>query len=122
MRSDRGQHFLRTSSSSGARQLEKTSWTFLSNHTHVLVCLARDSEIRLRDIADQVGITERAVTKLLSELEDAGVITRTKEGRRNVYTIHPNCHFRHPIESGTTVGELLALINADPLPSPPPTR
>lgn len=90
---------------------DKKHWTFLSNHTHVLVCLARDPELRLRDIADMVGITERAVSKLISELEAAGVISRCKEGRRNVYTLHPDRHFRHPIESRTTVGELLALVN-----------
>lgn len=90
---------------------QKAGWTFLSNHTHVLICLARDPGIRLRDIADLVGITERAVTKLLSELEAGGVITREKEGRRNVYTIHPDQHFRHPLEASTTVGDLINLVN-----------
>lgn len=104
---------------SKVQEIQKAAWTFLSNHTHVLVCLARDSEIRLRDIADQVGITERAVTKLLSELESAGVITRKKEGRRNVYTIHPEQHFRHPIEANTTVGDLINLVNTPRSPSIP---
>lgn len=91
----------------------KPCWTFLSNHTHVLVCLDRQRDIRLRDIAQQVGITERAVIKLLAELEDAGVITRAKEGRRNLYTVHRGEHFRHSIERNTTVGDLLDLINSN---------
>lgn len=92
---------------------EKAGWTFLSNHTHVLVCLDRQRDIRLRDIAQQVGITERAVINLLSELESAGVITRTKDGRRNIYTVHRGEHFRHSMERNTTVGDLLDLINAN---------
>lgn len=92
---------------------EKAGWTFLSNHTHVLVCLDRQRDIRLRDIAQQVGITERAVINLLSELESAGVITRTKDGRRNIYTVHRGEHFRHNIERNTTVGDLLDLVNAN---------
>lgn len=89
----------------------KAHWTFLSNHTHILVCLSRDPEIRLRDIAELVGITERAVSKLLSELEEAGAITRTKEGRRNVYTVHRDQHFRHPLEANASVGDLLDLVS-----------
>ncbi|MCA9705237.1 MAG: winged helix-turn-helix transcriptional regulator [Myxococcales bacterium] len=82
-------------------------WTFLSNHAHVLICLARDPDARLRDIAERVGITERAVHRIVSELEDGGVITRTRTGRRNHYEIDPNASMRHPLESTRTVGSLL---------------
>ncbi len=88
-------------SSSGA------GWTFLSNHAHVLVCLARDPKSRLRDVADRVGITERAVQRIVAELEEAGYITRTREGRQNRYQIHRNQPLRHIIEMRHTVGDLL---------------
>lgn len=82
-------------------------WTFLSNHTHVLVCLARDPRIRLREVAAQVDITERAVQRIISELVRAGVITRLKKGRVNRYRIHREQHLRHPIEAHRCIGELL---------------
>lgn len=88
----------------------KSSWTFLSNHAHVLVCLARDPETRLRDVAEQVGITERGVFKIVAELEQAGVVTRTREGRRNRYKIDPTSRLRHPLEASRTVGRLLAIL------------
>lgn len=88
----------------------RASWTFLSNHAHVLVCIARDPDIRLRDVADQVGITERAVFRIVTELEECGVITRTREGRRNHYEIDPRVQLRHPIEGNRTVGSLLATL------------
>ena len=88
------------------------SWTFLSNHTHVLVCLSRDPGIRLRDIAHQVGITERATQRIVSELEDSGVLTRTRDGRRNRYQLHTGIHLRHPLQSHCTIGELLRLFNS----------
>lgn len=98
-----------------ARPVERTdraSWTFLSNHAHVLVCLSRDPAIRLRDIAVLVGITERAVLKIISELEAAGVITRQKEGRRNSYTIHPEQKLRHSLEENRSVGQLLEFLSS----------
>ncbi|NVB39722.1 winged helix-turn-helix transcriptional regulator [Pseudenhygromyxa sp. WMMC2535] len=87
-----------------------STWTFLSNHAHVLLCIAKDPEIRLRDVAENVGITERAVQKIVSELEHAGALTRLREGRRNSYVIHIDCPMRHPIEQHQTVGKLLALV------------
>lgn len=92
--------------------VEKTngSWTFLSNHAHVLVCLARDPDVRLRDIADRVGITERGVFRVITELEQGGVITRVKEGRRNHYRINVSAPLRHHLESERTVGGLLQLL------------
>lgn len=85
-------------------------WTFLSNHLHVLLCLAEEPDVRLRDVAEQVGITERAVQRIVSELEVAGIITREKEGRRNHYEIHGEIPLRHPLEAHHTVGELIALL------------
>jgi DNA-binding IscR family transcriptional regulator len=82
----------------------------MSNHAHVLVCIAADPESRLRDVASRVGITERAVQKIVSELEDAGALTRLREGRRNSYVVHPECPLRHPIEEHKTVGTLLGTI------------
>ncbi|MCX5662406.1 MAG: winged helix-turn-helix domain-containing protein [Planctomycetota bacterium] len=84
-------------------------WTFLSNHAHVLICLARKPDDRLRDVAAAVGITERAVQKIVADLEAAGVITRVKEGRRNHYEIHAERPLRHPVEAHCRVGALLKL-------------
>ena len=85
------------------------SWTFLSNHTHVLVCLARDPDARLRDLAERVGITERGVFRVVSELERAGIIRRIREGRRNRYEIDPSAPLRHQVEAAQTVGGVLGL-------------
>jgi hypothetical protein len=85
------------------------TWTFLSNYTHVLVCLARNPDTRLRDIATSVGITERAAQRIVGDLEAAGVITRTKDGRRNHYEIELDAPLRHPLECNSTVGNLLSL-------------
>ena len=85
-------------------------WTFLTNHTHVLVCLLRDPETRLRDVATQVGITERAVQRIIAELEESNVISRERDGRRNRYTINTQAPLRHPLERGVTLEELLSKI------------
>jgi biotin operon repressor len=85
-------------------------WTFLSNHAHVLVCLALDPDSRLRDVASSVGITERAVQKIVSDLEEAGVIVRERQGRRNSYRLSLEVPLRHPLESHRTVGTLLSLV------------
>ncbi|MEI7575400.1 MAG: winged helix-turn-helix domain-containing protein [Armatimonadota bacterium] len=85
-------------------------WTFLTNHTHVLVCLLRDPETRLRDVATQVGITERAVQRIIAELEESNVISREKDGRRNRYTINTQTPLRHPLEQGVTLAEVLSKI------------
>jgi DNA-binding IclR family transcriptional regulator len=101
----------------GARRPTATArpshqWTFLTNHSHVLVCLWRDPEARLRDVAALVGITERAVQAIVADLEEAGVLTRTREGRRNHYQIHPDVPLRHAVESGRTVRALLRMAGA----------
>ena len=85
------------------------SWHFLSNHAHTLICLADDPEARVRDVADRVGITERAAMRIVKHLEEAGIITRQREGRRNRYVIHAHRKLRHPLESHCSVGLLLAL-------------
>lgn len=85
-------------------------WTFLTNHTHVLVCLADDPGLRLRDIAARVGVTERAVQRIVAELEAGGVLTRTREGRRNRYSIEKKVRLRHPLEHHCAVGAMLEWI------------
>ena len=87
-----------------------STWTFLSNYAHVLVCLADNPDARLRDVADRLGITERTALRLIGELEEAGVLERVKEGRRNHYLINTDAHLRHAIEERCTVGELLETV------------
>jgi len=89
---------------------QPSGWTFLTNHSHVLICLYRDPKIRTREVAQQVGITERAVQRIVMELEAAGIITREKDGRRNIYHIDQSNPLRHPVESGCTVRDLLHLV------------
>jgi len=84
-------------------------WTFLTNHSHVLICLDRDPEARLRDVAAQVGITERAVQKIVADLETAGVLVRERSGRRNRYELRLDLPLRHAVEAHRTVGDLVAL-------------
>jgi hypothetical protein len=86
-------------------------WTFLTNHTHVLVILSRNPSLVLREVALQVGITERAVQRIIADLESAGIIHREKVGRRNQYRIIFDSRLRHANESHRTIGELLALLN-----------
>lgn len=88
----------------------KPTWSFLSNHAHVLVCLGRDPDARLREVAERVGITERAVFKIVAELEQGGVIRRMRTGRRNHYEIDLSATLRHPLEADRTVGGLLSTL------------
>jgi predicted transcriptional regulator len=85
-------------------------WDFLTNHAHVLLCVARDPGIRLRDIADAVGITERAAHRIVSELVEEGYVARERQGRRNQYTIESKLRLRHPLVEGREIGELLDLL------------
>jgi DNA-binding MarR family transcriptional regulator len=85
-------------------------WTFLTNHAHVLVLLSQDQDLRLRDLAEQVGITERATQRIVGELVDSGYLTRRRHGRRNSYTVHADTPLRHPLESHHTVAELLRAV------------
>ncbi|MFN8017581.1 MAG: winged helix-turn-helix domain-containing protein [Acidimicrobiales bacterium] len=93
------------------RDTEKRSWTFLTNHAHVLLCIAEDPGVRGRDIAERVGITERSAQSIIADLVEGGYITRTKIGRRNHYEIHDEAHLRHPMESHNEVNALLHLIS-----------
>ncbi len=87
-----------------------SNWTLFSNHGHVLVCLAGDSEARLRDVAADVGITERAVQKIVRDLQSGGMISVTKHGRRNRYRIHHKKNLRHELEAHCTLGKLVKLV------------
>ena len=86
------------------------SWTFLTNHAHTLICLARKPDAILREVAAEVGITERAVHNIVSDLEASGVLRRDREGRRNTYTIKLDTPLRHPVEAHCKLGELVALV------------
>lgn len=85
-------------------------WTFLTNHAHVLVCIADEPDIRGRDIAERVGITERAAQSIVGDLVADGYVTRTREGRRNHYEVNPDAPLRHPLEQDHTIGELLVTL------------
>ncbi len=86
-------------------------WTFLTNHAHVLLCIAKNPEFRLRDIADVVGITERAVHRIVTDLTEAGFIEVKRDGRCNIYQTHPEKSLRHPNEAHRQVADLIKLIN-----------
>ncbi len=90
----------------------RSGWTFLTNHAHVLVCVAEEPDARGRDIATRVGITERAAQAIVADLVADGYVTRTREGRRNRYEIHPDAPLRHPLEAHHTVGELLVTLGS----------
>ena len=94
-------------------------WTFLTNHAHVLLCIAQDPGIRLRDVAGRVGITERATQRIVAELEAGGYLERTRVGRRNHYDLHPEIRLRHPIERHLEVGALLDLLSGISPNTPP---
>jgi DNA-binding MarR family transcriptional regulator len=85
-------------------------WTFLSNHGHVLVCLAADGEARLRDVAERVGITERAVQQIITDLEGAGYVDKARAGRRNRYRVRRAGRFRHSLEQQVKVGDFLNVV------------
>jgi hypothetical protein len=88
-----------------------SNWTLLSNHGHVLVCLSRDPEARLRDVAADVGITERAVQKIVRDLQEGSMIGVTKSGRRNSYRVHMKQTLRHQLETDCTLKDLIGVIN-----------
>ena len=90
--------------------MSRDAWTFLTNHGHVLVCLAVEPDVLLKDVASSIGITERAVQQIVGDLERAGVIVRLRVGRRNRYVLRREEGFRHPVEAGVTVGDLVDLV------------
>lgn len=95
---------------SNLEPVPSATWTFLTNHSHVLLCLAGDPDMVLRDVAVAVGITERAVQKIVADLTEAGVLEREKFGRRNHYQINAKVPLRHPIEAHRQVADILRLL------------
>lgn len=89
---------------------DRPGWTFLTNHAHVLLCVSLDSGARVRDVAESVGITERAVLRILRELEEAGYLTRERTGRRNRYRIHEQAPLRHRGASHRSIGDVLTVL------------
>lgn len=94
--------------------MPRDDWTFLSNHGHVLVALARDPDARTRDVADAVGITERAVQQIVADLVEHGYVEKEKVGRRNHYRVTRSSRFRHDLESGVTLGAFVDLVTHPP--------
>lgn len=88
---------------------EERHWTLLTNHGRILLLIAQDPDVRIRDLAEAAGVTERTAQTIVTDLESAGYIQRSREGRRNVYTVNRRRPFRHPAESGHRVGELIDL-------------
>ncbi len=93
---------------------ERTGWTFLTNHGHVLVALARDGDLRIRDLAQAIGITERTAQTIVNDLVAAGYVDRTRVGTRSRYAVRHDLPFRHPVERDHSVGELLAVLEPTP--------
>lgn len=87
-------------------------WTLLTSHGRVLLLVAAEPDLRIRDIAERARITERAAARIVRDLEEAGYLTRQREGRRNSYEVHPDRQFRHPAESGHQVGELIEVFRS----------
>ncbi|GAA2985366.1 helix-turn-helix domain-containing protein [Streptomyces drozdowiczii] len=90
-----------------------TGWTFVTNHARVLATIAEDPAVRIRDIAARCRLTERAVQRIISDLEQGGYLSHTREGRANAYRIEPDKVLRHPAEAGLSVAALLTLLVQD---------
>jgi hypothetical protein len=90
------------------------NWTFLSNYGHVFLCIAADPDIRLAELADKVGITERSAQRIVADLSDEGYLSHSKVGRRNHYAIRADLPLRHPLEKDNPVGALMRLLNRKP--------
>ena len=93
-------------------QEDPKPWRFVTNHTQVLLCIARDGDVRLRDVAERVGITERAAQRIVADLVEAGFVERKKIGRRNHYSIDRRAKMRHPAQVNQEIGELLDLLGS----------
>jgi hypothetical protein len=91
---------------------KKSGWTFLTNHAHVIILLSKQPDLILREVATQIGITERAVQRIIADLEDDGFLLREKVGRQNRYRVVHELPLRHPIESHRRIGDLVALVLA----------
>ena len=92
---------------------EHKTWRFLSNHTQVLLCLERDPNARFRDVAERVGITERAAQRIVADLIESGYVVSERVGRRNRYRINTDIAMRHPAQEGHEIGELLKLLRLE---------
>jgi predicted ArsR family transcriptional regulator len=92
---------------------ESRRWHFVTSHTQVLLCLQRNPRVRLRDIAETVGITERAAQRIVSDLVDAGYVSRQREGRRNHYVLNRDVPMRHPSQLDHEIGELLDVLRLE---------
>lgn len=88
------------------------TWTFLTNHAHVLICLRMDASLRVRDLADRVGITERAAHRILTDLIRSGYLTKERDGRRNHYRLHFDRPMRHPLERSVPVRNLIVAVSS----------
>ncbi|MCF7853574.1 MAG: winged helix-turn-helix domain-containing protein [Candidatus Pacebacteria bacterium] len=93
-----------------------STWTFLTNHAHVLLCLVNNPAMVMRDIAQEVGITERAVQRIVADLRQEKYVTPHREGRRNTYEINTEKHLKHPIEEHRRIADLIKLIFEDEVP------
>jgi len=89
---------------------ESSGWTFLTNHAHVLVCIAADPDVLLREVAQRVAITERAAQRIVAELEAAGYVSHERVGRRNRYQVNTDLHLRHSLEEHLEIGTLLNVL------------
>ncbi|MFN5577993.1 MAG: helix-turn-helix transcriptional regulator [Akkermansiaceae bacterium] len=89
---------------------ESSNWTFLTNHAHVMVCLARNGDRPLREVAVDIGITERAVQRIVADLEEGGYLKREREGRRNRYSLILDTPLRHSLEADHSIGDVLRVL------------
>jgi predicted transcriptional regulator len=96
------------------QRTETPTWSFLTNHAQVLLCIAHDPGIRLREIGGAVGITERAAHRIVTDLAAAGYISRTRNGRRNQYTIQADLPLHDPLAREQKIGDLLSIIGGEP--------
>ena len=92
---------------------EPSHWTFFTNHAHVMVCLAKNGDRPLREVALEVGITERAVQRIIADLEEGGYLVRERVGRQNSYSLILNKELRHPIEADHTIGDIVRVLAGD---------
>jgi len=98
------------------------TWTFVTNHTRVLLCLAQDADLRLRDVAETIGITERAAQRIVADLVEAGYLERQRVGRRNRYTLNRERAMRHSAQAGHEIGDLLDVLASEEQASPETAR
>jgi len=97
-----------------SRAKNERPWTFVTSHTQVLLCIARDPDVRMRDVAAAVGITERAAQRILADLVESGYVERTRLGRRNHYRVNDTKAMRHQAQDGHEIGGLLELLRLEP--------